>query len=289
MLGSDTASPGTADELNNARLALEIARNSRERSVGRADERLRSMTAHAASAIAKHALTRAAMIVDADHAVCTSLASHISMALAMRVYPVTSAEEAIATFRNRRPAVILLDYDLGDGPSGLEVIRDIGRGPRVILYSDQVSQVVLEETARSVHALAVRKSDRAAIVAAVRTLTLDALPDTVTFEQLHAALDAAQEPMTAIVAVRDDNGRVVDVMWRYVNMAAQSTGRARPGMTLSEVAPEFIGSEWWGHMVASFDDRTSWSGPVQNEKGSWHVRIVPLGGDLAILSATIAH
>lgn len=88
------------------------------------------------------------------HAVTTDASAESTLrGLGAHVHVVSGFERAADVWRETRSAVVVIDLHLGDGVTGLDILDDIGRGPRaLVVTSCDSARDSIERAAETVQA-----------------------------------------------------------------------------------------------------------------------------------------
>jgi len=119
------------------------------------------------------AIERRVLLVHDTPSVLLALASVLDR-IGVPVDQAATPAAARAAARRHRPRVAVIDYDLGDGePSGIQLARELGRGPRVVVITARADLDALVPLAAAIDAEVLPLAldvDHAALVERVRAL-----------------------------------------------------------------------------------------------------------------------
>lgn len=121
-----------------------------------------------------HKLNRRVMIVG-DDGLAPGLADSIRRYVNVDVDYASSTEEALEIWRTQRHAVVVSGVMMTSHIDTFQLLSDIGRGPRAIIYADKISEAS-RNAARMADARIMKISAEQALMACVREMLDDAVP-----------------------------------------------------------------------------------------------------------------
>ena len=123
----------------------------------------------------RNKLNRKVMVVGSD-GIAAGLADSIRRSVNVEVDYAASAEEALDTWKISRHAVVVASVTSTEDADVFQLLSDIGRGPRAIVYVDNQISEATRNAARIADAKIMKISAEAAMMTGIKDLLDDAVP-----------------------------------------------------------------------------------------------------------------